>query len=444
MTRYIQAEEDITTLGNPPAGSQALVFDSTDHQLKRKLPDGTLVNIEGGTEIPSGATFPTTGYDDGDFYFNTTLGVIARHNGGTAGDDTDWDYVDLSTISGTLPIAHGGTGATTGPDALTALGAASTTHADTHHTGGTDELAPTDIGAAAATHAHAGTDITSGTVGSARLPDASGTTAGIVPTTSGSATNDKLRVKADGTLEWYTPALDEVKVSKLYESDGGAAAVEVDAAGDVTVHNDLTLGSDTSTVADRTHVFWTTPQEDCNGGWEYLDSWASGSDLTGTSAPVSVSFTRASMAYIKHTSIDKFFRYKTYNIPSGTMVTGRVFVWGNSSCRVGIRLDNGSDDCFYEIYLYYTGSALYIGTRYQINSGGITTDDTAVSWLPCFTLLSIQIYTFGIYPRYTMDTPEGISVNPISSGFSPTRVGFLYESVQGWARGEYDWLYRSK
>jgi len=104
-------------------------------------------------------------------------------------------------------------------------------HADTHHTGGTDALVPADIGAAAATHAHAGTDITSGTVASARLPSASGTTAGIVPTTSGSATGDKLRVKADGTLEWYTPALDETKVSKLYESDGGAAAVEVDAAG---------------------------------------------------------------------------------------------------------------------------------------------------------------------------------------------------------------------
>lgn len=120
-------------------------------------------------------------------------------------------------------------------------------HADTHHTGGTDALAPADIGAAPSVHNHDGTDITTGTVGASRLPNTSSTTAGIVPTTSGSATGDKLRVKADGTLEWYTPALDEAKVSKLYESDGGAAAVEVDAAGDVTCNGALLIGDSLTT-----------------------------------------------------------------------------------------------------------------------------------------------------------------------------------------------------
>lgn len=40
-----------------------------------------------------------------------------------------------------------------------------TTHKTSHATGGTDAIAPADIGAAAATHVHSGADITSGTVG---------------------------------------------------------------------------------------------------------------------------------------------------------------------------------------------------------------------------------------------------------------------------------------
>jgi len=50
----------------------------------------------------------------------------------------------------TLPVSKGGTGATTAAGALTALGAASTTHKSSHATGGTDALTPEDIGAAPA------------------------------------------------------------------------------------------------------------------------------------------------------------------------------------------------------------------------------------------------------------------------------------------------------
>jgi len=54
----------------------------------------------------------------------------------------------------TLPVSKGGTGATTAAGALTALGAASTTHKSSHATGGTDALTPEDIGAAAEDHVH--------------------------------------------------------------------------------------------------------------------------------------------------------------------------------------------------------------------------------------------------------------------------------------------------
>jgi hypothetical protein len=69
------------------------------------------------------------------------------------------------------PTSHKTTHATGGSDALTPsdIGAAAATHKTTHATGGSDALTPSDIGAAAATHTHAGSDITSGTVGTARL-----------------------------------------------------------------------------------------------------------------------------------------------------------------------------------------------------------------------------------------------------------------------------------
>jgi hypothetical protein len=72
---------------------------------------------------------------------------------------------------GAAAATHKTTHATGGSDALTPsdIGAAAATHKTTHATGGSDALTPSDIGAAAATHTHAGSDITSGTVGTARL-----------------------------------------------------------------------------------------------------------------------------------------------------------------------------------------------------------------------------------------------------------------------------------
>lgn len=111
---FVQSEQAIPD-ELPPSGTQGLIFDSTDGgKTKRITSDGTLIDLESvgsSTAIPAGTTFPTTGYGAGDVFFNTSLGVLGRHNGGTAGDNTDWDYVTLDTISdGPLTIAQGGTG----------------------------------------------------------------------------------------------------------------------------------------------------------------------------------------------------------------------------------------------------------------------------------------------------------------------------------------------
>jgi len=109
-------------------------------------------------------------------------------SGGTqvaAGNDAR--FSDVRT-----PTAHKSSHAIGGSDALSAadIGAAAASHAHawaditsgvpssfapsahktSHATGGDDALSPADIGAAAASHSHGAADITSGTLGFARLP----------------------------------------------------------------------------------------------------------------------------------------------------------------------------------------------------------------------------------------------------------------------------------
>lgn len=74
---------------------------------------------EDGATGPAGPGVPTGG----------TAGQVLRKASGTD-YDTAWATPDAIDLTGTLPVAHGGTGATTAAGALTALGAASASDVD--------------------------------------------------------------------------------------------------------------------------------------------------------------------------------------------------------------------------------------------------------------------------------------------------------------------------
>jgi len=107
-----------------------------------------------------------TDFSDGDVWYQRVAGIIIAQWEFTSGawaartlDSAVIANLDASKITtGTLPIARGGTGATSAADALTALGAAPTTHAHT-----TAQVAGLDAalaGKALTTHTHVKSQIT--------------------------------------------------------------------------------------------------------------------------------------------------------------------------------------------------------------------------------------------------------------------------------------------
>ncbi|NJN65460.1 MAG: hypothetical protein HC884_01485 [Chloroflexaceae bacterium] len=131
----------------PPAGTVA-VYARDDGKVYRRTDDGTVTELGGGSGSGSSLT-------------------VAEEDGSP------------SVVATTLKVPNG---------TLTDAG------------NGTARLA-----CAAASHAHAANDITSGTLDGDRLPDVSGSSAGKVPATSGASDGDVLTVQADGTAAWEVP-----------------------------------------------------------------------------------------------------------------------------------------------------------------------------------------------------------------------------------------------
>lgn len=97
----------------------------------------------------------------------TNLGVTPANIGAAAATHK---HSAADITSGTLPITRGGTGATSAANARTNLG-----------------ITPANIGAAATSHNHSAANITSGTLNSARLPTIPVTKGGTGATTAAQA-----------------------------------------------------------------------------------------------------------------------------------------------------------------------------------------------------------------------------------------------------------------
>lgn len=110
-------------------------------------------------------------------------GTVPISRGGTGATTVAGarNALGLGNTSGALPIANGGTGQTTVAAARNALGLGNTSGALPVANGGTGAadaatarsnlgITPANIGAAASSHNHAGSAITSGTINAARLP----------------------------------------------------------------------------------------------------------------------------------------------------------------------------------------------------------------------------------------------------------------------------------
>lgn len=116
--------------------------------------------------------------------------------------DTIHFETSADLIVGSVAIANGGTGATTAANARTNLG-----------------ITPANIGAAASSHSHAATDITSGTMNSARLPTTPVNKGGTGRTTLTSG----YFLRGNGTGAVTLSSVDEVK--EILGIGGGSSYV---------------------------------------------------------------------------------------------------------------------------------------------------------------------------------------------------------------------------
>jgi len=127
----------------------------------------------------------------------------------------------------------------------------------------------TTIGAAAATHAHAGEDITSGTVSAARLPSASATAVGVVEL----ATNAEAIAGTD-TARAVTPAALAAALAAL------GTIVVLPAVAGLTLrltYRTTDVGATRPTVPSGTCIDWEVPGDTAptNIRWDLGDVWTS-------------------------------------------------------------------------------------------------------------------------------------------------------------------------
>lgn len=180
IQNHTELEELSDVFVSAPAANHALLWDSVDQRWENSaitlstLGSMTALRLVGRNNATSGSpeeiSLGTGLKMTGTVLSANTTEVVSTATTITAGTGLTGGVqalssnvsvgVDFGTVSG--KVCEGNDSRLT--DARTP-----TTHKTSHETGGTDAIAPADIGAAAASHTHAAGDITSGTISTARL-----------------------------------------------------------------------------------------------------------------------------------------------------------------------------------------------------------------------------------------------------------------------------------
>lgn len=250
------------------------------------------------------------------------------------------------------------------------------------------------------------------------------------------AVDDYVRIRRDTTdtniyvVEGFGggsgAGLDDVQVSKLYESDGGGPAWEVDADGDLSGDGDILPGGDTAGLFERVNS-WQSPTDHLNvfSGW----TWAT---YVGFGTPNTISLARPSLVQFLSNTIERAFAY----VAADTFIAALCgFAIGN--VRTGVRMDDGTNDNYVELWVAPASGLMELYLRHA--TGGVVTGPTQLwggnQYLPQFVQLQIArsstsylYYASGLFPIAQYLGTTG------ALGWTATRLG-LYHEHTGAATG---------
>lgn len=257
--------------------------------------------------------------------------------------------------------------------------------------------------------------------------------------------------------------------SKLVASDGSPdpavytdaagrfkADYGLDVAGTVTASGDMYPRGDRSGIMIRTIDWGYTPDVHFRSGNVIPSgySWRTTSPFLGTPTQVQYDYRND---YFRATNYPGssgkcFLARDITNSPASWQnkgITGRFTVGSNT--EIGLRLDDGTDNEYAEIYLYGTTGSISAFFRYRLNGGSVTTNTSSVN-VPASFFLSLRLYMYwtgSAYRFYGYVGHEGGEANitgfdvACTPGRFPAngRVGILLGGSGNF--GYCDWLHCS-
>jgi hypothetical protein len=250
-----------------------------------------------------------------------------------------------------------------------------------------------------------------------------------------------------------TPAADKIRV--YHKASGGLVVLDEDGSEIELDSGDIKAGEGKAMFSDGdTWGLWER-HINRNGMTGYTHhfrdglvpsgyAWVSDGDFSGEPSGLSLSYQGSYMQVTPDSGPLRHFLAFSPSVVANKSLYARV--QGAPSSDVGVRIDDGSDDNYTEMYVSagaVRGEAM-LSYRYRLAGGSVTT----VSG--CQHLQSEPV-TFRLYNYTTGGTHRGYLVNEAGVGLSITgfsrsvawtvaRVGIVVEGTSGW-QAYLDWLY---